>query len=436
MRFMDVSPWVTQPDDLTPSLKGVGRADVVIIGGGYTGLSAALRLREQGVDVALLEKDYCGMGASGRNAGHLTPTIGKDVFTCIKTFGEERGVALARFGDKAVEFTQDFLRDRDIDCDYAPTGNIIAGVHGDQYPLLEQSAAIARKVGIHMTFLDEAAMRGRGLPASFRFGILETVGGHLHPGKYVAALRRLVIAAGVRVYENSAVQAITEGPALKVCTATGEISAEKVLIATNAYTGPTLGLMQNRLLPVRVSQFMTAPLSERQLAAIGWPNREGIYTAHELLENYRLTADNRLIGGSKWVHYAFGNRLAEGNRPALFRRLAGVFRRRFPELHDLEILGFWGGWIAVTLDFLPLFGVSDQNERIHYSLGYNGHGVAQATMMGAASADAIMGRPWDELAVLQRRLWPLPPEPLRWLAYQALIKPLEWKDALLDRKIG
>ncbi len=434
-RFDALSPWVDAPADLQPSLAGETRADVAIIGGGYTGLCAALRLREQNVDVVLLESEFCGAGASGRNAGHLTPTIGKDVPTCMKLFGQEKAVALVRFAEEGVAFVEDMMKKHAIDCDYEPTGNIIAGVHPRHREPLFKSAEVARSLGIKAAFLDENDMRQRRMPPAFRFGVMESCGGLLDPGKYVMGVRRAALSEGVRIHERTRVLDIEEGAKVRVRTTNGSVLADRILIATNAYTVPELHRLWSKIIPVRVTLFMTKPLTPDQMARVGWVKREGIYTAHEILENYRFTADNRILGGSKTIAYKYGSGLADGDQPAAFALLSEAFYDRFPMLKDLEIDVFWGGWLAVTLDYLPVVGTLGRGGNIHYSVGCNGHGIAQFSMMGAAAGDAVMGRPWEKLDVLKRRFTPFPPEPFRWVVGKALQVYLEAADRKIDSEL-
>jgi len=434
-RYEPLSPWISVPRDLQPKLAGETRADVAIIGGGYTGLCAALSLREQGVDVVLLESEFCGAGASGRNAGHLTPTIGKDVPTCMKLFGQEKAVALVRFAEEGVAFVEDLMKKHAIDCDYEKTGNIIAGVHPKHRAPLQKSAEIAQSLGIKADFLDEDLMRQRALPPAFRFGVMESCGGVMNPGKYVMGLRRAAIAAGVRIHERTRVRDIEEGAKVTIRAGDGAVTADRLLIATNAYTVPELQRLWSKIIPVRVSLFMTKPLSRDQMERVGWIKREGIYTAHEILENYRFTADNRILGGSKTIAYEYGSRLAGGDRPADFAFLTEAFYDRFPMLKDLEIDVFWGGWLAVTLDYLPVTGTLGRAQNIHYSIGCNGHGIAQFSMMGAAAGDAVMGKPWERMKLLNRRFTPFPPEPFRWVVGKALQVYLESADRKIDREL-
>jgi gamma-glutamylputrescine oxidase len=433
---LQISPWVVPPAAPAPACSGDLDAAVVVVGGGYTGLSTALALRERGVDVVLLEQEFCGFGASGRNAGQLTPTIGKDAPTLALMFGRDKAGALMRFADRAVRAAEAAIVRHGIDCEYVPNANIIAGVHPRQEKALRKAAVAGAALGAELTWLDGAELRRRGLPEAFTFGVLEGCGGHLHPGKYVLGLREAALRAGVRVHERSRVTAVEEGPRVRVRTATGSVTADAMVVATNAFTPVTLGRFGSRVCPVRVSLFRTAPLTPEQWARVGWRGSEGIYTAHEILESYRPTADGRIVGGSKMVNYAWGGGLPPAEQPQTFALLERAFRDRFPMLDDVAIDCFWGGWIGMTLDFLPMCGVTGRHRNIHYGLAYNGHGIAQATYMGRLLADAIGGVPNEDAALLQRRGIPLPPEPLRWLLVRGLIGLFAGMDRRVDRALA
>jgi gamma-glutamylputrescine oxidase len=433
---LQISPWITPPASLAPALSGDVTASVVVVGGGYTGLSTALALRERGTDVVLLEQEFCGFGASGRNAGQLTPTIGKDAPTLALMFGKERAGALMRFADRAVRHAEATIAARAIDCEYVPSANIIAGVHPRQAAALRKAADAGAALGASLTWLDDAELRRRGLPEAFTFGVLEGCGGHLHPGKYVLGLRDAALRAGVRLHERSPVTAIDEGAQVRVRTATGTVTADALVIATNAFTPVTLRRFGNRVCPVRVSLFRTAPLTAEQWARVGWGGREGIYTAHEILESYRPTADGRIVGGSKMVNYAFGGGLPPAEQPETFALLERAFRDRFPMLDDVAIDCFWGGWIGMTLDFLPLCGTAGRHGNVHYGLAYNGHGIAQASYMGRLLADRVSGVRNEDAELLRRFGIPIPPEPLRWLLVRGLIGLFAGMDRRVDRTLA
>jgi len=432
--FLNISPWVAPPTDLQPALAADRSVDVAIVGGGFTGLSTALALKRAGVDAVVLERDFAGFGASGRNAGHLTPTIGKDLPTLLMLFGKQRAAQLVRFADDAVRYVENVIRAQRIDCDYVPAGNIMAAVHPQQEGRLRKAAAVAAALGARVRFLDRDELRARGVPPAFLSGAMEEAGGTLDPGKYVMGLRRAVLDAGVTLYEQTAVQEIVDGPRLGVRTNAGTVTADRVVLATNAYT-PALGHQRHSVYPLYDTLFETAPLTDTQLATVGWPGREGIYTAHESLESYRLTARGTILGGSKGVRYMYGGALRGGPNTWTQGLIERGFRDRFPELREVPIAHFWGGWIGMTLHFLPAFGRTGTNRNVYYAVGYNGHGVAAASVMGTILADFMSGRTNEHAETLARFVPPLPPEPLRWLLIRGIMGILNGVDARLDAQV-
>jgi gamma-glutamylputrescine oxidase len=434
IEFLNVSPWVVPPQDLQPALTSDFSADVVIVGAGFTGLSTALALKRAGVDVVVLERDFAGFGASGRNAGHLTPTIGKDLPTLLMLFGKERAAQLVRFADDAVRYVEDLIREQHIDCDYVPSGNIMAAVHPKQEGRLRKAASVAAELGARVRFLDCDDLRARGVPPAFLSGALEESGGALDPGKYVMGLRRAVLDAGITLYEQTSVEEILEGPRLSVRTPAGTVKADRIVLATNAYT-PALGHLRYTVYPLYDTLFETAPLTSAQLAALGWQGKEGIYTAHESLESYRLTARGTILGGSKGVRYAYGSALHGGSHPWTLGLVEGGFRDRFPQLDDVPIVHFWGGWIGMTLHFLPALGRTGVGRNVYYAVGYNGHGVAGASAMGPILADFILDRRNEHAEALARFVPPLPPEPLRWMLIRGMMSILNGVDARIDRQV-
>ena len=436
--FLPISTYLESPPAPEPALAGEAHADVAIVGGGLTGLSTALALERAGVDVVVLEREFCGFGASGRNAGHLTPTIGKDLPTLLMMYGEERTAAIVRFADDCVHRTEQLIATHGIDCDYAPTGNVMAVVHPKQVKRLRRAAEVAAKVGAAVQFLDPEEMRARGLPPAFLCGALEGAGGTLDPGKLVLGLRRAALAAGIRIHEGTRVtEVVRDTKPVTVRTAGGTLRAERVVMATNAWTRE-VGAPGAKIVPLYVTLFETAPLDDAQLAALGgWPRREGVYTAHEILESYRLTARRTIIGGSKAPRYVWGARPAHHGGPDARCQaiVARGFRDRFPALAEVPIARFWGGWIAMTLNFLPSIGRVGTDDRLWHALGYNGHGVAQATAVGDILADGITGRDNEWARVFRKPAPTLPPEPFLWLTARGLLALFGTIDYITDRQI-
>ena len=431
---LDPSPWIARPADLRPPLHGDVTADVAIVGAGYTGLCAALALRRAGARVVVLEREFAGFGASGRNAGHLTPTIGKDLPTLHMLFGASRAAQLVKFAEEAIACVETLIREHRIECDYQPAGNVMAAVHPAQERRLRRAAEVAARMGAHVEFLDAAEMRRRQLPPAFIAGAFEGRGGTLHPGKYVSGLRRAALAADVVLHEGTAVQEVLEGPRPRLRTDHGTVTADAVVLATNAYT-VEMGRMRSAIVPLHVTLFETAPLDAAQRDALGWPGREGIYTAHESLESYRLSAHGTIVGGSKAVRYAYGGAIAGDSTERTIAANLRAFRERFPQLADLPVAHTWGGWIAMTLNTLPALAATGAHGNLHYALGYNGHGVAAASALGGAVADAVLRRPNPVADRLRPFAVPLPPEPLRWLLVRGILGVVNAVDRRIDAKV-
>lgn len=435
--YLPISPYVEVPADLQDPLSEDVHADVAILGGGFTGLSTALALKDRGVNAVVVERDFCGFGSSGRNAGHLTPTICKDLPTAILLFGRKETGNLVRFADHCVETTENLIRLLGIDCDYNASGNILSVVHPAQERRLRKASEIAKSVGAKVHFCEPAEMRERGIPGAFLSGAMEEKGGTLHPGKLVMGLRGALIRAGVRIHEQSRVLQVVPGKQVKLICEKGSITADRLVVATNAYT-TDIGKPGNRLAPLLVTLFESAPLSDGQLAALGgWTNREGIYTAHECMESYRLTARRTIIGGSKGVQYFYGGKTANHARAetAATQAVVNAFRDRFPALETLPVQHVWTGWIAMTTNFLPVVGPLEGHPNIYHSVGYNGHGVAQAVSLGAVLADALVGTRNEWQDIIFRKPVFMPPEPIRWLFAHTLLAILNGVDRYMDKRI-
>jgi glycine/D-amino acid oxidase-like deaminating enzyme len=426
--FDEMGAWVQVPADLKAPPAGDLRADVVVIGGGCTGLSTALQLRAAGADVIILEKDFVGSGASGRNAAVVTGAIVQDLSLTRRLLGRELAAARAGFADAAVSYLEETIEKHKIECDYTPSGTVLTNVHPDQEATLRKKGELAREYGSPVRFLSNAEMRERGLPPTFLSGVLEEQGGTLDPGKYMSGLRRAALEAGVRLFEETRVLEVPDGPRATVRTEAGNVSADY------AYT-PALGRFRRKVVPIRVSLFETEPLGRDLLEALGWHGREPVNTAHELAETYVRTARGTLVGGIKVAGYAWGSKLAAANEPSAFRSIHAAFRERLPELRDVGVARFWSGWVAFTTDFNPVFGVEGTHGNILYGLGYAGHGLSQGTLMGAVLAERVLGREHRLESAVRRRVRSWPPEPFRWVGVKLVIARLLAADRRIDRKI-
>lgn len=431
------NPWLATPEGFTPPLEGDLRADVVVVGAGYTGLSTALALREAGADVVVLERDYAGAGASGSNSGHLSTTVGSPAKGLVRSLGEEGARALFRFSDEAVAYTERRMQALGIDADYAATGNVRASIHPDHDERLEDEARDRRDLGARVGFLSAAEMRERNIPEVFRCGLLHEPGGVLDPGKYVRGLYDAALRASVRIFERTSVERIEDGVPLRVRTSNGVVTADALVLATNAFT-PSLGRIGRAVIPLRVCCVETEPLAAEERSAIGWTGEEGISTTHAIPETYRWTPRGGIAAGTRIVDYAWNSALSKRGDEDRFAVVERSLRARFPMLRSTGIAARWGGWVAFTTDTLPVLGTSGPHQNVWHALGYAGHGIAQATFLGALLAARVLGEPHaaELLAPFERTRWRWPIEPFRWIGGTAALAVLRRLDERTDRKIA
>lgn len=432
-KFRPVGGWVDPPVDRQPALAGDADADVIVVGGGFAGLSSALELRAMGARVILLERDFCGFGASGRNAGYLAGGGGVKFGLFLHRLGEERARDIVRFYEEGVRYVEGKLDEYAIDCDYLRTGLIRAAIHPSQEKGLREKMELSAKFGAPATFLSSADMRARGIPPAFICGVHSSTGGTLHPGKYVLGLRRAAIDAGVRIYEDSALLSYDEGQTIRCRTANGVARAPFLILATNAYT-PGLGLLRNLVSPIRVSAIETEPLSPAQLEKLGWQGREGIVTPHVTMESHRLTVDNRLVVTTTRVDYVYGMQTPNTPDAAAYRALVRTMHERFPTLGDIPLNACWSGYMSLASDAVPVVGRTGRHQNILYASGCNGHGVGTHSLVGRLLASRVGGVEDPLLAALDHTTPRVPPEPARWIGMQFALRSADLLDAHVNRK--
>jgi len=411
-------------------LQGERRADVVIVGGGFTGLSAAYFLKRQspGLDVVLLESDVIGYGASGRNGGFIMPLLGWNIPDVHKQLGPERTRSAYEFMYQAVDHVDQMVTEHRFACDYERTGYLMLAVNEARLPDIEHEVNLARELGFDYQLLDRAGVAEHVRSEAFLGGFHDPRCAMFNPALYCREMARLVREMGVTIHERSAVTRIDEGEQVAVHTAAGTVTAPKLVLATNAYSR-RLGYFNSRVMPVFTFIVLTEPLTEEQLRAVGWQRRTSLETARNLIHYFRLTHDNRIAIGGEDAQYYFGARFKDRDE-RVFRRLRRRLVQFFPSLKEIRFTHAWGGPIGFTLDFFPTMGVTGRHHNVYYSLGYCGHGVSIANYAGAVISDLVFEQETERtnLFFVHRKPFPLPPEPLRWLCTHAYRRSLQLQD--------
>ncbi|HEV7750287.1 MAG TPA: FAD-dependent oxidoreductase [Baekduia sp.] len=394
-------------------------ADLCIVGGGFTGLWAALHAKadDPARDVVLLEADRVGAGASGRNGGFVIASLTHGLANGLARFRQEMP-ALERLSLEGFEGLKADLVRHGIDAQLEETGELLALLEPHEVEGAAEDAELARAFGHDVTVLDETAMRAEVDSPTYRGGVWDRTGaGVLHPGRLVAGMRAAALAAGVRIHEHTPVLGMEPAgrDAVDVRAPGGTIRARRVLLATSAYP-PLLARLRHFIVPVYDYVLVTEPLSAAQKAAIGWANRQGIGDGGNQFHYYRLTADDRILWGGYDAVYRRGGPVGpqQDQHDPTFAALSQHFFTTFPQLEGLRFTHRWGGAIDTCSRFSVFFGTA-HGGRVAYATGYTGLGVA-ATRFGARVAlDLLDGRDTEatRLRYVRSKPMPFPPEPLR-----------------------
>ncbi len=382
-----------------PSLKGETRADVCIVGGGYSGLSAALHLRERGYDVALVEAHRVGWGASGRNGGQLGSgqRIGQGELEARLGQGVAR--ALWDLAEESKALAKSLIARHAIDCDLRP--GILDAIHRPRFEAetREDVALLTERYAYpHIRFVGREEIRAMVASEDFHGGALDTDAAHLHPLNYALGLARAAAAAGVRLHEHSRVMRISGGPVSggRVETMEGSVTAPHILLACNGYLCGLEGSVAARVMPINNFIVATEPLPD---PAALIRDDVALCDSRFVVNYFRLSRDGRLLfGGGENYSYRFPADIAATVRKPLLRI--------FPQLADTRIDYAWGGTLAITMDRMPHFARPAPG--ILSISGYSGHGVGMATLAGKLAAEAIAGQAerFDLLASIPRPRFP------------------------------
>jgi glycine/D-amino acid oxidase-like deaminating enzyme len=429
--------WLAQlPRREVTSLHGPAETDVVVIGGGLTGLWTALFIKEldPSREVAVVEQGIAAWGGSGRNAGMLAETIDHTHGLAIQHFGVAEAAQLAALGEANVRELTDFLRERDIQCDYQPTGRFMASFTEGHLAEARRNLEIARGLGIDThRLLSREEMQAEVHSPLYIGGLEVRGGGILDPARFTDGLRREAERLNVRVFERTRVEAIEQDGAGVRLRANGTtLLARRAVLATSAYTHHLLPRVGHRFIPLYDYIMVSEPLTAAQWESIGWKGRQGITDGRTFFNYYRPTADGRVLWGTSEATYYRGNRVDPScdHSPRHYDALRASWRRTFPQLAELEWPYAWGGAICSTTRLTPFFGKA-LGGRAWYGLGFTGHGLGSTRVAGRILAHLVLERTSDllSLSLVRKPPFPYPPEPLRGWAVDAVTRALRKVDA-------
>ena len=363
-----------------PQLRGDAAADICVVGGGFTGLSAALHLAERGYSVALIEAHRVGFGASGRNGGQLGSGQRVEQTDIEKMVGEAEALKLWELAENAKDLVKQLISKHNIDCDLKPGiahATFSASETAHEHAYVEH---LQSRYGYdQITALSEEALSAVCPSPRYKGGSLDMGAAHLHPLNYALGLARACEKAGVTFYENTHVHHIEDGAKVTVRCDTGRVLADHVILAANGYLGGLNRRVAGRVMPINNFIAATEPLGEDAVRVL---TKDIAVADSKFVVNYfRLSSDNRLLfGGGESYGYKF---------PDIDKTVRKPMIDIYPHLKDIRFDYTWGGTLAITMKRLPYLARLAPN--ILSASGYSGHGVGTATQAGKLMADAIAG---------------------------------------------
>lgn len=406
--------------EVQPSLEGDLRADVAIAGGGFVGLWTALLLkeREPACDVAIVEQDFCGSGASGRNGGFALSWWAK-LKTLTGLCGRDEGVRLAEASEASVSEIEAFCLEHGIDAHFVRGGWLWTATTDSQLGSWEPCVRLAEELGVgpwKRLTPDEVAARAGS--SAHLAGVLDTSAATVQPAALVLGLRRIALEKGIRIYEQSPIVEVDQGAPPALVTSRGRLRADKVVIAMNAWAVRFAEL--RRALAVISSDIVaTNPIPE-ELERIGWTGGESITDSQLRVDYYRTTRDGRIAFGKGAGAIARSGRMGpEFDKNARAGRDAEWdLRRYYPNLENVAITHQWSGPIDKTMSGIPLFGRLGGSERVIYGVGFSGNGVGPSRIGGKILRSLVLDLrdEWSECPLVEQRFDRFPREPFCYLA--------------------
>ena len=372
------------------------KVDVAIVGGGITGLSAAIHTRRKGASVAVLERDTMGFGASGRNGGMATTGLTTGFLGAIKRYGFDAAAKWWFDFNDAIDLIEKLVTDEKIDCDFSRAGKLNLAYKPKHYESYAQLHDVLEKQLELDTMLIPREKQRTEVGTDYYYGgLVDPRGASLHVGKFTRGLARVADGLGAQLRENANVTKIRkyEAGGFEVATSRGTVRATNVAVCTDGYTGSATPWLRRRIIPVGSFIIGTEPLPQVLVDDV-MPTRRMASDSKELIYYFRISPDNRMLFGGR-ARFALSG--PESDLKSCGILLKGM-HDIFPQLDNARIDYAWGGEVGITMDRMPHAG---QRDGIFYSIGYNGHGVQMATYMGKQLAEMVDGHPeanpWRDL---------------------------------------
>ena len=386
---MQKSPlWTDQfsrPNNIITSDIPSAETDIAIVGSGYTGLCAARILKKNGASVTVLDRNTIGWGASSRNGGMATPGLKQGIQKIHKIYGEKLAHEFWKISVDAIDLIDEIVNEHSIDCDWERNGHASLATKPSHAPRLKEYGSwLEKEFGHYQKYIPKHQIRDEIGSNTYYGALTDEISGGLHPSKYVFGLASAVSNLGVQLCENTAVTKIEKNDSnnFKLITSKGDITAKKVIIATNGYTDRLVSKLKPLIFPVGSYIVVTEPLTN-ELQNIINPKRRMYYDSKWFLNYFRLTPDGRMLWGGR------NDLSTDLDLDDSAKRLSKELYTVFPDLKDIPITHTWTGKLGITFDLMPHIG---KTNGIYYAFGYGGHGLSIATYLGTEIGLMLAGK--------------------------------------------
>jgi putative aminophosphonate oxidoreductase len=423
--------------EVAPTLQGSQSADICIVGGGYTGLWTAILTKQQDptLDIAILEADLCGAGASGRNGGCLLTWSAK-FFTLRRLYGEAEAIRLVRASEDAVQHIDDFCKLHDIDADFRHDGTLYTATNPAQIGALDPVISALQASGIHSYFpLTSQEVARRSGSNKNLAGVYSPFAATVQPAKLVRGLRRVASQMGIRIFERSPVVGIEPDQAVTLQTPGGRLTSKKLVLATNAWMASMIPAFERSIAIISSDMVITEKCPEL-LKTTGLTDGVSVLDSRTFVYYYRSTPDGRLMLGKGGNTFAYGGRipLAFDQRSSYESELTSALRRFFPSLSQVPVTASWTGPSDRSVTGFPFFGRLNGAADIFYGFGYSGSGVGPCYMGGQILSSILLGldNAWTRSPLTRGPLGLFPPEPIRYIGSNLVRNAIRRKERAED----
>jgi len=423
------------PEDVVP-LNSTVETDVCIVGGGYTGLWTAIKIKQQApqTDVVILEAGLCGCGASGRNGGCML-TWSTKFPTLMRLYGIEQAISLVKASEQAVWDIKRFCEAQQIEAEVRVDGAYYTATNSAQLGVLDPVVGLLEQHSInHWQAVQSELLESLTGSAVNLSGLYTPNAGSLHPGKLVRGLVRVARKMGVKIFENSPMEELAYGDPHQVKTAQGRVRSGKVVMATNSWMARQFSSFRRSLLLVSSDMVITKPIPET-LAEIGLDHGRSVIDSRTFVHYYRTTMDGRLMLGKGGNTFAFANQmLAVFNRASPYEKLLKRTLNRFFPAEDMAIERSWNGASDRSVSGFPFFGEMSGSKNVFYGLGYSGNGVVQTYLGGEILSSLVLGKKnsWSCCALVNKPIERFPFEPVRYLGANMVRNAIRRKECAED----